>query len=225
MGRPPRIATGGLVYHALNRANARVGIFDSEGDYAAFLRIMAEVQQVVPMRVIEYALMPNHWHLVLWPMADGHLSKFMHRLTNAHVKNWAAAHEVTGMGHLYQGRFRSFPVQDDRHYLTVCRYVLRNPLRARLTTRAEKWEWSSLYQRFRPVREGRPELSEGPLEPPMKWLDIVNERQPVKELDAVRRSVRRGCPYGAPDWVVRTARQLRLESTLRDAFRPTRAAK
>jgi putative transposase len=213
------VDTGGIIYHALNRANARLPIFDTDGDYAAFLGTMAEAQEVVPMRVIEYALMPNHWHLVLWPLADGHLSKFMHELTNTHVKRWTAAHNVTGFGHLYQGRYKSFPVQDDRHYLTVCRYVVRNPLRAKLAPRAEKWPWSSLFQKFAPKADGRPALTDGPLELPRSWMDIVNETQPDKDLTAIRHSVRRGQPYGDADWVARTARRLGLESTLRPAHR------
>jgi putative transposase len=216
----PRIAAGGIVYHALNRANARAEIFDSEGDYAAFLGIMARTLKIVPMRVLEYALMPNHWHLVLWPVRDRDLSRFMHELTNTHVKRWAAVHGVTGTGHLYQGRFKSFPVQDDRHYLTVCRYVARNPLRAHLVTRAENWKWSSLHQRLTPDAECPELLSEGPLELPRKWLEIVNEPQPDKDVTTIRQCIRRGRPYGTEPWVARTAARLGLESTLRDRGRP-----
>jgi putative transposase len=220
MGRPARITTGGVVYHVLNRGNARLPIFDSDGDYEAFLRIARETQEIVPMRVVEYSLMPNHWHLVLWPQADGHLSKFMHRMTNSHVKRWAKAHEVTGMGHLYQGRFKSFPVQDDRHCLTVQRYVLQNALRARLISRAEQWPWSSLFQRFRPVTDGRPILSDGPVDLPGQWLDIVNEDVPEKDRNSIRQSILRGRPYGNAGWVEETARRLHLESSLRDRGRP-----
>jgi putative transposase len=219
MGRPPRVDVGGLVYHVLNRANGRMPIFGPDGDYAAFLGIMAEAQDKAPMRVIDYALMPNHWHLVLWPTADHQLSRFMFELTNTHVKRWAEAHGVAGTGHLYQGRYRNFPIQDDRHYLTVCRYVLRNPLRAGLVSQAEAWPWSSLHQRSLAEPKRRPVLSDGPVDLPDRWLRIVNEAPPEKDTAAIRLSVRRGQPYGDPGWTAQTVRRLGLESTLRPAHR------
>jgi hypothetical protein len=75
MGRLARRAVGGLVYHVLNRGNGRAEVFHKPGDYDAFLRIMAEAKQVVPgMRLLAFCLMPNHWHLALWPRADGELA-------------------------------------------------------------------------------------------------------------------------------------------------------
>ena len=79
MGRPLRSAPGGIVYHALNRANGRAAIFRKDGDFEAFERILAEALEHVPgMRLLTYCLMPNHWHLLLWPRHDGELSDFLH---------------------------------------------------------------------------------------------------------------------------------------------------
>ena len=143
---PADVAEGGLVYHALNRANARQTIFDDDGDYEAFERVLAEAVDRHVMRLLAYCVMPNHFHLVLWPRADGDLSRFMRWLTLTHTQRWHAHHHTAGTGHLYQGRFRSFPVQDDGHLLTLCRYVERNALRAGLVGRAEDWRWGSLHR-------------------------------------------------------------------------------
>ncbi|HUV70627.1 MAG TPA: transposase, partial [Terracidiphilus sp.] len=139
MPRWPRAAIGGTVYHVLNRANARMQIFDNRGDYELFEQVLAEAHRRVAMRTISYCLMPNHWHLVLWPRKDGDLSEFMRWLTVTHTQRWHACRGTAGSGHVYQGRFKSFPVADDGHYLTVCRYVERNALRAGLAERAEQW--------------------------------------------------------------------------------------
>ena len=138
MGRPLRTAPGDLVYHVLNRANGRQPLFEKDGDYAAFERVLAEACQRVPMRILAYCVMPNHWHLVLWPYLDGDLSHFMGWLTLTHTQRWHAHHHTVGHGHLYQGRFKSFLVQQDAHLLAVCRYVERNALRAGLVERAEQ---------------------------------------------------------------------------------------
>ena len=71
MPRPRRAAEGGLIYHALNRATARLAIFDSDDDYAAFERVLAQAVARHDMRLLAYCLMPNHFHLLLWPREDG----------------------------------------------------------------------------------------------------------------------------------------------------------
>lgn len=128
-----------MVYHVLNRANARLKIFSSDDDYAAWERILAEAIERFDMRVLAYCLMPNHWHLLAWPRHDGDLSRFVGWLTLTHTQRWHAQRGSGGSGHLYQGRFKSFPVEGDDHYLNVARYVERNALRAVLVRRAEQW--------------------------------------------------------------------------------------
>jgi putative transposase len=137
-----------MVFHVLNRGNDRRPIFDDLGDYEAFVRILAETQERSPMRLLAYCLMPNHWHLLLWPERNGQLAAFVQRLTTTHVRRWHLHRHSVGRGHLYQGTYKSFPVQDDAHFYTVCRYVERNALRADLVGRAEEWEWCSLAQRL-----------------------------------------------------------------------------
>src|SRR6516165_11203102 len=110
MSRRWRCATGGYVCHVLNRGVGRATIFRKDGDFAAFEKVLAEAAAEVPVRLLAYCLMPNHWHLVLWPKQDGELSRYLHWVTLTHSQRWHAHHHTTATGPLYQGRFKSFPV-------------------------------------------------------------------------------------------------------------------
>ena len=175
------------------------------------------------MQLFAHCLMPTHWHLVLFPKDDGDLSGFMHWLTVTHAVRWHLHHGTTGTGHLYQNRFKAFPVETETYFLTLCRYVERNPVRANLVTCAEHWRWSSLWWRNRAGTAACNWLSEWPVERPLNWIDFVNEPLTGAELAAVRRSVVHGAPYGSPTWQTAIAQQLGLEHTLRPAGRTRRA--
>lgn len=228
MPRAPRIQPGGYVFHVLNRGNARRTIFAKPGDYAAFERIMAEAGEHVPIRLLAYCLMPNHWHLVLQPHRDGDLGRYIHRLTTTHVRRWHAHQHTEGHGHLYQGAYKSFPVQDDDHLLMLCRYVEANALRAGLLPdggRAEDWTWCSAWRRDHPqITEGKPALCDWPVTRPTQWRRILNLPQPQKQQDAIQTALRRGRPLGQEAWRQATARHLRLTHTLRPRGRPPKAA-
>ena len=223
MGRPRRAAEGGVVYHALNRANARLPIFENKGDYEAFERVLEEAVERYDTRLLAYCLMPNHWHLVLWPREDGELSRFLGWLTLTHTQRWHAHRQSAGSGHLYQGRFKSFPVQEDDHFYGVCRYVERNALRARLVKRAENWQWGSLWRWLRGTPKEKSLLAAWPLARRPGWAKHVNAPQTKAELAALRRSVARGCPYGNDAWSSRIVDRLGLESTIRPRGRPKKA--
>jgi putative transposase len=94
-----------------------------------------------PIRILGYCIMPTHWHVVLWPDADGQLSAFLRGLTLTHAVRWHKHHHSTGSGHLYQNRFKAFAIAKGDRILTVLRYVERNPLRAGLVRRAKDWPW------------------------------------------------------------------------------------
>lgn len=214
MGRPLRSTSADMVYHVLNRANARMTLFHDDGDYRAFERVLTQACVRVSMRLLAYCVMSNHWHLVVWPRADGDLSRFMNWLTLTHTQRWHQHRHTVGEGHVYQGRFKSFPVETSEYFLTVCRYVERNPVRAGLVERAEQWRWSSAGTRdLVPLREW-------PMERPADWLDWVNEGETHEQLNAVRRSVIKGQPYGSESWVERMVTQWNLGATLRDRGRP-----
>ena len=207
----------------LNRGVGRRTLFEKADDYFALERIIDETLRTRSMRICAYCLMPNHWHFVLWPEHDDDLSVFMQQMTNTHVKRWKEHFHETGYGHLYQGRFKSFPVQTDEYFYQVVRYVERNALRANLVASAEEWRWSSLGRRNRSddlTQLTQAVLSDWPLRRPNDWLSFVNEPQTEAELTALRRCVNRGCPFGDSNWVKATAEQLGLNSTLRRRGRP-----
>jgi putative transposase len=225
MGRALRADAGGYAYHVLNRANARLRIFQKDGDYEAFERVLGEAQERFATRLLAYCVMPNHWHLVVWLADDGELSRFVGWLTLTHTQRWHAHYRNVGTGHLYQGRFKSFPVEEDEHLLTLCRYVERNPLRAGLVARVEDWRWSSLWRRERGSAAARKLLADWPVPRPRGWLDWVQEPQTEAEVEALRRCVQRGQPYGAEVWVRKTVRAFGLETTLRPRGRPKKHEK
>lgn len=221
MARRPRSAAGGVVYHVLNRGNCRMDIFGDDGDFAAFVKLLEEGRRRVGgMRLLGYCLMHNHWHLVLWPRRAADLSAFMQWVGTTHVRRWREHRQNVGQGHLYQGRFKDFPVQSDAHLLTVLRYVEANPLRAGIVPRAEAWPWSSLGAGV--GADGvAVTLAEWPVPRPPDWAQVVNAALGKPEIDRLQLCVRRGQPFGQPGWVQRTARRLGLQSTLRDPWRPT----
>ncbi len=218
MPRTARLAPGGMLFHVLNRGVGRMEIFRTDKDFEAFARVVNETLRVAPIRICAYCWMPNHWHFVLWPEHDGDLSKFMQRMANMHAQRWQRAKLQVGYGHLYQGRFKSFPVESDDHFYMLVRCAERNALRAGLVERAEDWPWGSLAQRV--GRASGPPLADWPLPQPSDWVEYVNSRQTEAELEAVRRCVRRGSPYGNAPWVEQTAESLGLQSTLRRQGRP-----
>src|SRR5262245_46989162 len=134
--------SAGYIFHVMNRGVQRRRLFDSPADYEAFMTCLTEVQQRIPLRLFSYCVMPNHFHLVVWPTADGELANFMRILTGTHSKRWHAFRGTSGTGAVYQGRYKAFPIQTDPHFLTVCRYVERNPIRAGLSATAASWPWS-----------------------------------------------------------------------------------
>jgi putative transposase len=220
MPRSARQTPGGYVFHALNRATARRKLFRKPADYQAFLRVFDEALQRQPIRVLAYCLMPTHWHVVLWPAADGDLTAFLRWLTLTHSVRWHKHYRSTGSGHVYQNRFKAFAIAEDEHLLTVLRYVERNPLRAGLVRRAEDWPWSSLACRLAGGDEAARRLHPGPVAVPADWLYLVNQPQTEAELEALRVSVVRGRPFGSAAWVATVVKRLGLESTVRPRGRP-----
>lgn len=220
MGRPHRAAEGGYVYHVLNRANSRSKIFECDGDYEAFESVLLAAVERTETRLLAYCVMPNHWHLVVWPSEDGELSRFVGWLTLTHTQRWHAHRQSAGDGHVYQGRFKSFPIQEDDHFYTVARYVERNALRARLANRAEQWRWCSLYRWLRNSSDDKDLLAPWPLARRQNWADYVNAPQTEAEVAAIHESVRRGTPFGDDLWSDDAAVRLGLESTRRPRGRP-----
>jgi putative transposase len=199
-------------------------MFLKDEDFDAFERILDEAFRRVPLRILGYCVMPNHWHMVVWPREgrDHDVSEFLRWQTVTHAQRWHAHYHTAGSGHLYQGRFKSFPVESDEHLYTVLRYVERNPLRANLVERAQDWRWSSLGRYTKGDDKARQLLAAWPIHRPTNWTSRVNRAESQNELEAMRRSVRRGQPYGSEPWCARIVEKLGLESTLRPRGRPRR---
>ncbi len=217
MPRTARSCPGGYTYHVLNRGNARATVFHKPDDYDAFVNMMAEATVRTPMRILAYCLMPNHFHLALWPRQDGDLSRWMHWLMTTHVRRYQRHYRSSG--HVWQGRFKAFPTQEDEHLLTIRRYIERNPLRAGLVDRAEAWRWSSLHWHddpgHSPVRLEAGTVPRGAL-----WVEGVNAPTADIGLEDIRESVRRDRPFGSSGWTLETAKALGLEYSLRPRGRP-----
>lgn len=134
----------------------------------------------------------------------------------AHVRRYHRHYKRSG--HVWQGSFKAFPIHDDDHFLTVLRYVERNPLRANLVERSQDWEWSSL----KPTERSGPVglLSEGPMAKPLQWTRIVNGVETEASLKPLRQSVARGTLFCDADWQHETAIELGIEVSMRARGRP-----
>jgi REP-associated tyrosine transposase len=183
--RLPRSFQSGLVYHIINRGNGQAEVFHKPQDYEAFLDLIVAAKQRTPVRLFAFCLMPNHFHLVVEPEASVDLSRFMQWLMTSHVRRYHRHYE--GSGHVWQGRFKSFPIQRDEHLLTVLRYVRQNPVRASLVSTESEWPWSSA---------SRSDLID---RPPVDGCRC-DEALSVGQLRELRECLNRQNPFGSEEW-------------------------
>jgi putative transposase len=218
MPRTRRFIHAGCCYHVINRGNKKARIFHHEDDYAQFLAAVHRAQERVEIPILAACLMPNHFHFVVRPRTDDDFGAWTRWLFTTHVR-WYHAKYATS-GHVWQGRYRAFLIQEDHHLLAVMRYVERNALRANLVERAEDWGWGSLAWRsasLPPVA-----ITPAPVPLPSYWRHLVNEPQSAAELEAIRNCVKRQRPFGEEDWVAQRSCELGIEHTLKDVGRPRR---
>lgn len=223
MPRAIRTDVGNYCYHIINRANARLAIFFKETDYFLFEQVLEEAKKKYDMRIIAYILMPNHFHLVLYPKNDGDLAKFMQWLTLTHTQRWHQQKNTRGTGHLYQGRYKSFLIEEDNHLLSVIHYVERNALRAKLIKKAENWKFCSLWRRLYGKDQQKKLLSKWPILEPKDYLSFINIPPSKEEEGKIRLSVLKGKPYGNDDWSMNIIKKFGLESTIRLSWRPKKS--
>ena len=228
MPRPLRPIADGLVYHVINRGNNRQPIFHGDGDFAAFLKAIADLKERKTFDLYGYCLMSNHVHLLLRP-CDCTISRIVQSLLVSHTQRYHRFHHSGG--HVWQGRFKSPVIQDDEHLLTVLRYIEANPLRARLVEHAGEYPWSS----FGSHGAGHPDvllasvvpyetLAAGTAARQRRWSAYVHRTPDETELAAIRRSSETGLPYGERSWVNRLCRRLKLDLTIRPRGRPRKDA-
>lgn len=223
MPRLARVDLGNYTYHVINRAVGRLKIFESKDDYTLFEDTLASAKEETSMRILAYAIMPNHWHLVLYPKNAGDLGTFMHRLTNAHTRRVHVQTRTIGHGPLYQGRYKSFIVQSDPHLLALIKYVERNPVRAKLARTCESWRWGSAWRRINGTEEQQKLLDELPVSLPDRYRSWINTPEKEDDLTALRHSANKGLPYGRDSWVTMMVKKHGLESTQRSAGRPKKS--
>lgn len=220
MARQPRIDLGGYVYHIINRASGRVPIFKTKKDFKLFEEVLEEATEKIGMRILAYCIMPNHFHIALYPEQDGDVQKFMGWLTKTHTQRWHVVHNTTGHGHLYQGRYKSFIVNTDAYYLTLMKYIEQNPLRAKLVKRAEHWQWGSLFRRV----NGKPQqprlLTPWVVNESKDYLRDINILLKKDNLEEVQMSVLKGNPLGGTEWRDALIEKMNLEYTTRGVGRP-----
>ena len=219
-----RQCSGDTVYHVINRANGRLRIFKKSADFLAFERVLAQALARTDMRLCGYCIMGNHWHLLLWPREDDDLSTFMLWMTTTHTKRWHTAHGTTGTGHVYQGRFKSFPVQATEHYLKVLQYIESNPLRDNLVTDSNDWRYSSLAIRNGQMKQGL-KIHCGPVKLPDTWNRDINVLPDEASEAVIQNCITRGAPFGGDRWTKTISQKLNLKSTLRPRGRPQKTSK
>lgn len=220
MPRQARVSVANVIYHVINRANGRTTIFHNEKEYCHFISLVKEARDLTDMRILGYCIMPNHWHFILYPKTDTQLSEFMSWLTSTHVRQYRTKTKTIGYGHLYQDRYKSFPVETNEYLQTLIRYVEQNPLRAKIVKRAEDWIWSSLYVREKESDRAKKLLAELPFDLPINYLESVNDSMNKESLELVRVSVNKGTPYGKDGWVKEMVTTHGLVHTTRGKGRP-----
>jgi putative transposase len=216
--RHQRISPDGFVQHVINRGDHRETIFHKPADFRAFLAIVAETAYRIPIRILAYCIMRNHFHLLLWPYQGRDVPHFMQLLMNTHIRRYILHYRPAAPGHIYQGRYKNPLVETGEAIREVARYIERNALDAGLVKRAEHYKWSSAWRYV--DDPGRPTLAAWPVERPRDWLTYVNTPTSASVLKQIRRSAQRGAPYGEDAWVQTVATAHGLESTLRPQGRP-----
>jgi putative transposase len=208
----------GMIYHVINRGSRRGWLCETEHDFSTLERVLLESLQTVPIPLLDYCLMSNHFHLIVRPTSASELPEFMRTFSGTHGLRWRVATNTVGDGAVYQGRYKAIPVQTDEYFVQVARYVERNPLRARMVQRAEEWRWGSLWHR-EIARDTFP-LADWPVERPPEWLTLVNTPQHAAEVQQIRKAVNRSYPLGNSSWRKDLAKTLGIEAVPRKRGRP-----
>lgn len=140
MARPLRIEYEGAVYHVTSRGNGRQDIYVNDEDRHAFLEVLGDVVERLNWTCHAYCLMSNHYHLLI-DTPDANLSRGMRHLNGVYTQGFNRRHGR--VGHVLQGRFKSILVEKDSYLLELARYVVLNPVRAKMVRSARDWPWSS----------------------------------------------------------------------------------
>ena len=180
---------------------------------------MLEAQERRPTRILGWCLMKKQWHLVIWPKKDGELTEFVRWMTHTHAVRTHAAYDAAGDGQVYEGRYRSFPVERAAAW-SLLRLVERSPVTAGVVKNAQDWRWGSLWARRHADAQSRALLSDALGETPDGWVRKVNAQVDEKELEKFELSVQRSRPFGSERWQIQACRKWGMEHTMRPRGRP-----
>ena len=189
--RKPRFAPAGCCIHVTNRGNDRRRLFFEDVDYWTFVRLLTNAKRRYPVKIYGLCVMPNHFHALVEPLADGALSAYFQWVLGRYACDLRSFTRTTGEGHVFQSRFWSDLIDDDRHFLSVLRYIEANPVKAQLVGSAGEWRWSSL--RMRGSRSDTL-LDPLPVELPAQWQELVDVEQPADDVDRIERPQLQGRP-------------------------------
>lgn len=201
MPRLSRVVLPGFAHHVTQRGVRRGDIFFDDGDRALYLRHMREQTEKFGVRVLCYCLMTNHVHLLAVPESATALAS---AVGEAHRRyTWQLNRRIGATGYLFQGRFASCPL-DESHLGAAARYVLLNPVRARLSVHAVDYRWSSAAFHAGAVQQDS--LIEhndllGILPTARAWLQLMDSEDNAQGHDALRQATRTGRPGGDPAFI------------------------
>ena len=211
MPRIPRALQDDGFFHVLNRGNAKKLVFHETADYSHFIHDMKTSREKHPIDLFAYCLMPNHFHFILRPNIAQNLSKWMQILLTKYVRYYHK--KYCSSGHIWQGRYKSFLIQNDDHLVTVMRYVEGNPIRANLVKSSIEWKWSSIQDRLNRYNVLLSDMEI--VEPIEEWVNYVDTPLTATELEKTRNSVNRQTPFGDEDWMSRICQDFGLGHTIR----------
>lgn len=156
MGRPQRIQSEQILFHVINRGNAKQTLFYDDADRRYILELLRRYKFKYGVRVYHYVLMNNHIHLLIEPTNPHTISKFMQGITGGYARYFNKKRQ--SMGHVWQSRFRCIPIETDSYYVRCAQYIELNPVRAAIVGHPDQYEWSSYKQSV--------------LRSTYRWLDI-----------------------------------------------------
>lgn len=232
MARPLRIAVSNLPFHVLDRGNNRQIVFREEVDFIYFLKLLKRYKKELRFKLYHFCLMPNHFHLVLESAIEGSLPKIMMRLTLAY--SWYFNRRYGGVGHVWQGRYKSSLIDKENYFIWCGLYVELNAVRAGLVSKPEGWRWSSYrtyaFGEIDPLMEGLIdigpyylELGNNARERQKKYQEDVAEVMKDEFLKSIREKLDEGV-FGKEDFVREAKERFKIGS-LRLRGRPRKGEK
>jgi len=215
MPRIARVIVPGFPHHIIQRGNRRQKVFFNETDYSEYLKLLSNYSQRFKVDILAYCLMPNHVHLIATPHQDGSLAQAIgetHRNYTRFInfrENWR--------GYLWQGRFSSY-ILDERYLLAATRYILLNPVKAKITKNPWDYTWSSAKHHI--MKTNNSLLKNSLLRELINdWKDFLNITPSNEDIRLFQLHERTGRPLGDTAFIEK------LESLLKRNLKKKRAGR